>query len=71
MNHRARRTQGELIDFIEQRLGWDVTESRIDEDEGFRDEDPVLRLSIEAELKLDGDDGYRHDPDGGKRIPGE
>ena len=65
MKHQARRTQGEVIDFLEQRCGWDVVEATLEEDEGFRDGEPTtLELMVVAEFELDdADSDYRHDPD--------
>jgi len=62
----ARRAQGRVIDFLEQRLGWDVVEANVVEAEDY-DGGRVLELSITAEYVLD-DDGseYRRKPGGGR-----
>lgn len=66
MKQQGRRTQGEVIDYIEQRLGWEVTDSRLEEHKSYRDEPGVLRLEIHAELELEDDENpYRYDPNGG------
>jgi len=63
MRQLARRAQGAVIDFLEQRLGWDVVEAQVAEDESYHDSSRVLVLSITAEYQLDDDENeYRHDP---------
>lgn len=63
MRHQGRRAQGEVIDFIEQQLGWEVVETRVEEDDGFRDDPPVLELEIRAELELEEENDFRYDSD--------
>lgn len=62
MRQLARRAQGRVIDFLEQRLDWDVVNASVSEEDDY-DRGRVLVLSITAEYDLDEDDGeYRHDP---------
>lgn len=63
MRQLARRAQGRVIDFIQQRLGWEVVDAHVEEVEGYRDEADVVRLEIAAEFELDDDPSeYRYDP---------
>lgn len=62
MRQLARRAQGRLIDFIQQRLGWEVVDVALEEHEGHRDEPTVLRIELAAEYELDDEDSeYRRD----------
>ena len=63
MRQLARRAQGRLIDFVQQRLGWDVVDVTIEEDQGYHDDPAVLRIKLVAEYELEEeDDDYRYDP---------
>ncbi len=61
MRQLARRAQGRLIDFIQQRLDWDVIDVRVEEDEGYHDDPTVLRIELTAEYELEEDNEYRRD----------
>ena len=61
MKQLVRRAQGEVIDFLEQRLGWNVITSQVEELQGHRDDPDVLRLTLTAEFELESGSEYRYD----------
>lgn len=55
-----RATRDEIQRYIEQELGWDVTELRAEQDEGYDEEDPT-ELCVRVEFCTEIENGSEND----------